>query len=106
MLDGFVIRGTTPTHDFDLPYPAELINDIRITYSQGGHSVFTKTKSSCKIEGQVATISLTQSETLLFTPRKTVDIQIRIQLFDKRVVQNEAPITLRVIDTADEEVFE
>jgi hypothetical protein len=51
MLDGFVIRGTTPTHDFDLPYAKELINDIRITYGQGGKPILTKTKSSCQFEG-------------------------------------------------------
>jgi hypothetical protein len=49
MLDGFVIRGTTPTHDFELPPKTKgLINNIRITYGQGGKPIFTKTEDSCQ----------------------------------------------------------
>jgi hypothetical protein len=32
MLQGIIIRGTTPTHEFDLPYPETEIADLRVTY--------------------------------------------------------------------------
>ena len=49
MLDGFVIRGTTPEHEFELPYSKEIISDIRITYGQGKKALFTKTLQDCQI---------------------------------------------------------
>ena len=32
MLDGTIIRGTTPEHEFELPYPIELVSDFRVVY--------------------------------------------------------------------------
>jgi hypothetical protein len=33
MIDGIVIRGTTPIHEFEIPYPIEIVKNIRITYA-------------------------------------------------------------------------
>jgi hypothetical protein len=32
MIHGLVIRGTTPEHEFELPYPVEMVEDIRVVY--------------------------------------------------------------------------
>jgi hypothetical protein len=32
MLQGSIIRGTTPLHSFELLYPIEIIDDIRVIY--------------------------------------------------------------------------
>ena len=50
MIDGIVIRGTTPEHEIELPYPEETISDVRITYGQGRKALFTKTLRDCKIK--------------------------------------------------------
>jgi hypothetical protein len=42
MIQGIIIRGTTPQHDFELPYTLDLIKDLRITYAQNGTAIFTK----------------------------------------------------------------
>ena len=55
MIQGTIIRGTTPQHDFDLPYSLDLIKDLRITYGQNGTPTFTKQKSECAFtDGQVS----------------------------------------------------
>lgn len=106
MLQGSVIRGTTPLHSFELPYPIEIIDDIRVIYGQGKQLLFTKTKSDCVIENNEIQILLSQEETLMFTSFQNVFIEIKIKLKNGKVVRNEEPILLRVIDTIDVEVFE
>ena len=106
MLQGTIIRGTTPKHDFDLPYPVELIKDLRISYGQNNKSICTKTKNQCTFEKNSLSVQLTQEETFLFKPKKNVYIEIRIKLFDGQIVQTEDPIILRVLDTLNEEVMD
>jgi hypothetical protein len=66
MLHGYIIRGTTPTHEFELPYPRALIEDVRVIYGQKGKALFTKTINDCVIEDNKISISLIQEETFLF----------------------------------------
>lgn len=105
MLQGTVIRGTTPLHEFELPLPLEIIKDIRITYGQNNKVVFTKEKNDCKIEEGKLSVRLTQEDTFEFRPGKKLYIEIRIQTIDEQVIQTEEPVVLRVINTLDEEVM-
>ena len=105
MLQGTIIRGTTPKHDFGLPYPIELIKDIRLAYVQNKKVVFVKQKNECTRQDGTLSIVLTQEETLSFAPNKIVGIEIRIKLYDGQVVRNEEPVCLRVVNTYDEEVM-
>ena len=105
MLQGAIIRGTTPTHDFELPYVKELIKDVRVSYVQNNREIVTKKLDECSLVGNVLSIDLTQEETFLFLPRWKVEIEIRIQMFDNKVVRSEDAIELRVIDTTNQEVF-
>jgi hypothetical protein len=66
MIHGLVIRGTTPTHEFELPCSQALIEDVRVIYGQKGKALFTKTKDDCTIEDNKISISLIQEETFLF----------------------------------------
>ena len=106
MLQGTIVRGTTPTHDFELPYAQELIKDVRVSYVQNNQEIITKTLDECRLVGNVLSTDLTQEETFLFAPRWRVEIEIKIQLFDKRVVRSEEAIELRVVDTVNKEVFD
>lgn len=106
MLQGIVIRGTTPEHEFDLPYPEELISDIRIVYGQGNKALFTKTLDDCQIKEGKILVSLLQEETFLFSARKRLNIEIRIKLTSGKVVRTEDPIVLRVVDSMSEEVMD
>lgn len=106
MLHGYIIRGTTPTHEFGIPYNQDIIRDIRVTYGQNNKALFTKDINDCKIENGKVSVSLIQEETFLFVPNKKVTVEIRVLTMDGDVVRNEDPITLRVIDSMNDEVLE
>lgn len=105
MLQGVVIRGTTPEHKFEIPYDVSLVKNIRVTYGQNGTVHFTKTLSECKLENGELSVQLTQEETFQFIASKKLNIEIRILLTNNKVVRTEDPIVLKVIDTIDTEVM-
>ena len=106
MIQGIVIRGTTPTHEFVLPCPTKNVDDIRITYGQRGKALFTKTKSECKIVNEKIFVSLIQEETFLFVPGRQVEVELRVRTIDGQVIGTENPITFRVINSMNEEVMD
>lgn len=73
-----MIRGTTPTHTFKVPFDASVMGKVQITYSQNDVVLFQKHTSDCVVIDGSVTTKLTQGETLLFDHRKNVEIQIRI----------------------------
>ena len=73
-----MIRGTTPTHTFNLPFGVETIKEVRITYQQDNNTVIEKTEADCTKEGQRILVKLTQEETLQFTEGKQVSIQLKV----------------------------
>lgn len=105
MLQGTVIRGTTPLHEFELPLPLEIIKDVRVSYGQNKKVIFVKEKDECKIEDGKLSIRLSQEDTFMFRPEKKLYIEIRIQTTDEQIIQTEEPVVLRVVDTLDEEVM-
>ena len=106
MLQGTVIRGTTPTHELELPYPKEIVEDLRVVYGQGGKSLFVKGLNECEISDGKIAVSLIQEETFLFVPRKHVHIEVRIKLTNGKVVMTEEPVVLKVIDSMSDEVID
>ena len=106
MIQGTVIRGTTPTHEFELPYPLDLIEDLRVVYGQKGKAIFTKFASECQLAEGKFSVDLIQEETFLFSPNKRLEIEVRIKLKNGKVVRTEDPIVLRVIDSMSDEVIE
>ena len=72
-----MIRGTTPTLRFYLPFSVELLEVAYITMQQGGETVIEKTLSECTAEQNVISVKLTQEETLKLHVGSTVEIQIR-----------------------------
>jgi hypothetical protein len=73
-----MIRGTTPTHTFNLPFDTYLIGKIKISYAQDGNVVLTKEKDDCTLQGNAVKVRLTQEETLKFNARYKVQIQVRV----------------------------
>ena len=72
-----MIRGTTPTHTFNLPFDTALIDKIKITYAQNGVVVLTKEKADCSFEGNAVTVKLSQEDTLKLDASR-VQIQVRV----------------------------
>ena len=87
-----MIRGTTPTLLFNLPFSASLIKSAEITikYVDGLKKVLIiKTLEDCELgETSIAT-TLTQEETLQFPAPATASIQLRILTTDDTAMATE-----------------
>lgn len=77
-----MIRGTTPTHIFKIPFSADVLKEIRILYSQNNTIVLEKKTDDCEIIDGSITVHLTQEETLKFLSDRDAYIQIRVLLKD------------------------
>lgn len=73
-----MIRGTTPTHVYTLPFDVEKVRKLRIIYSQSGNEKVVKTEAHCTLAGNTATVRLTQEDTLAFSSDDFVLIQLRV----------------------------
>ena len=73
-----MIRGTTPTHVFTLPFDTDLVKKVKVIYAQDDEIIVTKESAACECAGNVVTVKLTQEETLKFNCKKSVQIQMRI----------------------------
>ena len=100
-----MIRGTTPTHVFSLPFDTEKVTALRVTYAQRGNVIFTKSEADCTLEKQRVTLQLTQAETLRFLANDPVQIQVRL-LDEKGRAFASRVLTATVEDCLLEEVLE
>ena len=100
-----MIRGTTPTHIFTIPFDVALIADLRISYAQCGKEILTKTKNDATLDGNTITVTLTQEDTLKFECSKRVaDIQVKVLTVEDDVVISDV-ITLNVERCLNNEVL-
>lgn len=76
-----MIRGTTPTLMFTLPFDVSNAVRIWITFSQDNREVFTLEKSDLEITENVIKCRLTQSQTLSLKHNARVEMQIRISRY-------------------------
>lgn len=73
-----MIRATTPTHSFTLPFDYNsYVEKILISYFQDDKIVLEKTESDVEIDGKIVSYKLTQQETNLFSDG-IVKIQVRV----------------------------
>lgn len=77
-----MIRGTTPTHIFKIPFSSDALKEIRILYSQNNKIVLEKKTNDCEIVDGSITVHLTQEETLKFVSYHDAYIQMRVLLKD------------------------
>ena len=75
-------RGTTPTHEFNIPNEIALgtMEEIYITYWQAGHVVVEKSIEDITVdaENHKLSVTLTQNDTLAFKIGN-VEIQVRMK---------------------------
>ena len=77
-----IVRGTTPTHNFNLPIDTSELKTARVIYSQNDKIVFKKERDECKMEGNTVSVTLTQAETFSLDHKHTAQVQIRILTTD------------------------
>jgi hypothetical protein len=73
-----MIRGTTPTHIFDIPFTKAEIKEVKINYAQNDELVLEKHIEDCTVNDKQISVTLTQEDTFKFDCKKPVEIQIRI----------------------------
>lgn len=74
-----MVRGTTPTLEFTLPFDTSLLTAAFITLAQSGRVIIDKSLADCTCSGQTLTLVLTQEETLKFDTRHSTEIQVRVK---------------------------
>lgn len=79
-----MIRGTTPTHKFELPFEVSILKDLRISYMQNTYGqndnrlLIDKKMTDCTLDGNTVLVKLTQEETLKLKHGMEVKIQIKV----------------------------
>lgn len=72
-----MIRGTTPTLEFSLPFDTDLLAEAYMTLSQQGVVKVDKHLTECECRENKLSVTLSQEDTLKLDCACTVDIQIR-----------------------------
>ena len=72
-----MIRGTTPTLEFIIPFDTSILDEAWVTLSQNGSVILNKQLGDCQCEERKLTVRLTQEETLKLDCDCKTEIQIR-----------------------------
>lgn len=72
-----MIRGTTPTLEFTLPFDCSLLTEMYITFAQYGTTVLEKSMADCTCSGTLVTLSLSQEDTLKMKQDMVMLMQLR-----------------------------
>lgn len=99
-----MIRGTTPTHTFELPFDTALLKEVKVIYSQDDKQIFCKRAKDCELDGCFVRLRLTQEETFMLDCKKQVQIQIRVLTLNDDALATDV-ITVSVKKCLDDEVL-
>lgn len=82
-----MIRGTTPTLEFTMPFDTSLIAELYITITQNNATALEKTLSDCNCNDTSVSLTLTQEDTLRLEQKPYSDSEMQIRV---RTVAGEA----------------
>lgn len=75
-----MIRGTTPTLEFIMPFDTSLIAELYITITQNGATALEKTLSDCNCNDTSVSLTLTQEDTLRLEQKPYSDSEMQIRV--------------------------
>lgn len=75
-----MIRGTTPTLEFTMPFDTSLIAELYITITQNGATALEKTLSDCNCNDTSVSLTLTQEDTLRLEQKPYSDNEMQIRV--------------------------
>ena len=84
-----MIRGTTPTLEFTLPFDTASIAELFVTFVQNSRVIAERSLEECEAEGRTVKVHFTQADTLSFAPGRQVEMQIRVKFDDGAAVASE-----------------
>lgn len=90
-----MIRGTTPTFEFTLPFPVSTLKNAFVTFSQKRKVIINKELHQCECNENTLIVNLTQEDTLKFCCEDLVLIQVRVltennEALASQIIQTEA----------------
>lgn len=97
-----MVRGTTPTYTFSVPFDTDLISNIKVNFSQEKLLV-SKGLVDCNISEATIEVKLTQEDTLKFSQGEA-EIVIRVLTKGNEAIASE-PMHDYVFDCNDNEVL-
>ena len=83
-----MIRGTTPTLTFQLPFACSQITALNIAFAQKNQIVLEKTLRDCSMDGRTITVRLSEEETLRFNSSQVVELQLRLACGETKLASN------------------
>lgn len=96
-------QGSTPHHEFGIPFPKDAVSDVLITYAQEGEIIVEKTGENVTVGDYSVSTDLTQEETLMFSVQP-VSIQLKIKTTEGRVIPSDI-LPVPVMLVLNKEVF-
>ena len=87
-----MIRGTTPTLEFVLPFDTSLLAEAYVTLEQSDEVVLDKPLSDCTLDDNKMTVKLTQEDTLKLKIG-LIEVQIRAKTVDGDVIASDIILT-------------
>lgn len=72
-----MIRGTTPTIEFELPFDPSDLEELFLTINQAGKNVIEKPLADFVFDEKLATVKLTQEDTLNLAYHVMTEVQVR-----------------------------
>ena len=87
-------QATTPKHTFKLPIETDICTVIRVSYKQDDKMIIKKKQDGKQSDGMTldgynVIIKLSQEETLMFSTKKPVTVQIRAKTEDGDVYSSQ-----------------
>lgn len=73
-----MIRGTTPTHTFGIPFDTSILKEVKVIYAQDNIALVEKRIPDCLLGDNMIQVTLTQEDTFKFDCKKPVEIQVRV----------------------------
>ena len=97
-------RGTNPWNTYTLPFSTELVEKIRVVFSQRDGIKIKKTEEDAEMEGNTVKVRLTQEDTFRLNPMLPVQHQIRVRTTGGDVFKSKVH-TFTVNECLDSEVL-
>lgn len=85
-----MVRGTTPTLIFTLPFPVSTLSALYITISQHFENIrIEKSLEDCTVSGNDVSVVLSQEDTLKLVDDRQAFIQVRVRTRDGTALASE-----------------
>ena len=84
-----IIRGTTPTIEYELPFDTSVLSEVFVTISQSGNVIIEKEIGDCVLTDCLLTVKLSQDETLSLSASRIAEIQVRMKTVDGDVLASD-----------------